>query len=84
MREAKAASGLNHPNILIIHEIGESGDTHYIVSEYVEGETLREVFKIKTLELKEILDISIQIANSLSVAHEAHLVQAIVKRVGLK
>ena len=79
MREAKAASSLNHPNILVIHEIGESENTHYIVSEYVEGKTLREVFKEKNLELKEVLDISIQTANALSAAHEARLIHRDIK-----
>jgi serine/threonine-protein kinase len=79
IREAKAASSLNHPNILVIHEIGEADYTHYIVSEFVEGKTLREIFKEKNLELKECLDISIQVANALSVAHEAHLIHRDIK-----
>src|SRR5687768_15775972 len=49
IREAKAASSLNHPNILVIYEIGEKDETHYIVSEYVEGKTLKEILKQKTL-----------------------------------
>ncbi len=79
IREAKAASGLNHPNILVIHEIDESGDTHYIVSEFVEGATLREIFNQKTLKLSEVLDISIQIAGALCTAHEAHIVHRDIK-----
>ena len=78
-REAKAASSLNHPNILVIHEIGEADKAHYIVSEYIEGKTLREFFKEKSLDLNEILDISIQIANALSVAHEARLIHRDIK-----
>ncbi len=78
-QEAKAASALNHPNILVIHEIDESGETHYIVSEYVEGVTLRESFNQKTLKLPEILDISIQIAGALCTAHEAHIVHRDIK-----
>ncbi len=77
--EAKAASALNHPNILVIHEIGESGETYYIVSEFIKGKTLREIFKGKTLKLSEVLDISIQIANALCTAHEAHLVHRDIK-----
>ncbi len=79
IHEAKAASALNHPNILVIHEIGESGNVHYIVSEFIKGETLREVFKDKSLQLSEVLDISIQIANALCTAHEAHLVHRDIK-----
>jgi eukaryotic-like serine/threonine-protein kinase len=43
-REAKAASSLNHQNILIIHEVGQSGPTHFIATEFIEGETLRSVY----------------------------------------
>ena len=50
-REAKAASGLNHPNILTIFEIGEQDGSHFIVSEYIEGRTLREVIKTEKVEL---------------------------------
>ncbi len=79
IHEAKAASALNHPNILVIHEIGESDEAHYIVSEFIKGKTLRETFKEKTLKLSEVLDISIQIANALCTAHEAHLVHRDIK-----
>ena len=77
-REAKAASALNHPNILVIHEVGESEGTHYIVSEFIEGKTLRELAQSQ-MSLKEIVGISIQIANALSAAHEAHLVHRDIK-----
>ena len=79
VREAKAASALNHPNILVIHEIGESDNTHYIVSEFINGATLRETLKSKTLELPEVLDIAIQIANALCAAHEARLIHRDIK-----
>ena len=79
IQEAKAASALNHPNILVIHEIGETDDTHYLVSEFIEGKTLREIFKEKTLQLTEILDIAIQIANALTAAHTAHIVHRDIK-----
>jgi len=78
VREAKAASALNHPNILVIHEVGESEDTHYIVSEFIEGKTLRELARSQ-MSLKEIVGISIQIANALAAAHEAHLVHRDIK-----
>jgi len=79
MREAKAASSLNHPNILIIHEIGESENVNYIVSEFIEGQTLREILKHKPLQLPKILDISIQIASALADAHTAHIVHRDIK-----
>ncbi len=79
IREAKAASALNHPNILVIHEIGESEGAHYIVSEFINGDTLREIFKSKTLVLSEVLDISIQISNALCAAGEARLIHRDIK-----
>ncbi len=79
VREAKAASALNHPNILVIHEIGESEDAHYIVSEFIEGKTLREVLTQSQMSLAEVLDIAIQIAGALSAAHGAHLVHRDIK-----
>ncbi|MBA4125159.1 MAG: protein kinase [Acidobacteria bacterium] len=77
--EAIAASGLNHPNILTIYEFGETEDAHYIVSEFIEGKTLREIIRESRLGLPEILDISIQIAGALSAAHKAHLIHRDIK-----
>ncbi len=79
IREARAASSLNHPNILIIHEINEADGTQYIVSEFIEGTTLREIVELSNLKLREILDISIQIANALSAAHAAGIVHRDIK-----
>jgi serine/threonine-protein kinase len=79
VREAKAASALNHPNILVIHEIGESEDAHYIVSEFIEGRTLREVLTQSQMSLGEVLDVAIQIASALSAAHGVHLVHRDIK-----
>lgn len=79
MQEAKAASSLNHPNILIIHEIDVSDDANYIVSEYVEGKTLREVIRESNLKPSEILDIAIQIAGALAAAHAANIVHRDIK-----
>ncbi len=79
IQEAKAASALNHPNILVIHEIGETADSNYIVSEFIEGKTLRELFRESSLKLSEILDVSIQIANALSAAHAARIVHRDIK-----
>ena len=77
--EAKAASALNHPNILTIYEFGEAEEARFIVSEYIEGKTLREIIRASSLRLLEILDISIQITGALSAAHQAHLVHRDIK-----
>src|SRR5215468_3982314 len=64
-REAKAASALNHPHILTIHEIGEVDGAHYIVSEFVEGETLRALIKLGRLGISEAIGIAEQVAGAL-------------------
>lgn len=80
IREAKAASALNHPNILIVHEVGESDKTHYIVSEFIEGKTLRErLNETSPPSLAKVLDIAVQTANALSAAHEANLIHRDIK-----
>ena len=78
-QEAFAASALNHPNILTIYEFGVEGETHFLAAEFVEGETLRGIFNQKTLKLSEVLDISIQIAGALSVAHGALIIHRDIK-----
>ncbi len=79
VKEAKAASSLNHPNILVIHEIGLSDEANYIVSEFIEGQTLRDVISKTSLPLPEILDIAVQIAGALSAAHTAKIVHRDIK-----
>ena len=79
VREAKAASALNHPNILTIFEIGEYEGSHFIVSEYIEGRTLREILKSEKLELGMVVDIVRQIANALTAAHKARIVHRDLK-----
>lgn len=78
-REAYAASSLNHPNIMTIHEIGDEGGYHFIASEYVEGESLRQHMKRSTLDLRESLALTSQIADALSVAHDAGIIHRDVK-----
>src|SRR5262245_34863940 len=78
-REAKAASSLNHPNILTIHEIGEADGAHYIVSEFVEGETLRQQMQRGTLRLTAALDVARQVAGALAAAHAAGIVHRDIK-----
>jgi Tol biopolymer transport system component len=69
-QEAKAASALNHPNIVTIHEIGESDGTNYIVTEFVEGQTLRQLLSAP-LPLATAVMIAVQIAEALVAAHKA-------------
>src|SRR5262245_50696761 len=73
-REARSASALNHPNILTIYEVGVVGETRFIATEFIDGQTLRERLRGGRLELSEALDIATQIANALSAAHEAGIV----------
>jgi serine/threonine protein kinase/Flp pilus assembly protein TadD len=79
VQEARAASSLNHPNILTIHEIGTEDGTHYIASEYVEGETLRSRIERGPLDLAAVIDICGQIAAALQVAHENGIVHRDIK-----
>ena len=78
-REARAASALNHPNILTIHEIEKTDEHHYIVSEFIHGETLRQRIKETRLPVSEAVDIVIQIASALSAAHDAGIVHRDIK-----
>jgi serine/threonine protein kinase len=77
--EAQVASALNHPNIVVIHEIGEADGIHYIVSEFIEGLTLSEILNKQKLTLTEITDIAVQIGNALTAAHEAGIVHRDIK-----
>jgi len=78
-REAHAASSLNHPNILTIHEIGEADGHRFITSEYVEGESLRQRLRRRQMGLLTVVDIASQIASALSAAHEAGIVHRDIK-----
>ena len=78
-QEAQAASALNHPNIIVIHEIFEADSTLVMATEFVDGETLRQRLSFEPLSLNEILNISIQIADALSAAHKAGIVHRDIK-----
>src|SRR5262249_36415608 len=78
-REARAASALNHPNILAIHEIGQEGGRHYIITEFVDGETLRQRCERAKVTLSEALDITIQVAGALAAAREAGVAHRDIK-----
>ena len=73
-QEAHAVVGLNHPNILTVYEIGEDHSTHYIASELIEGETLRQRLTRGRMELSEAVDVAIQVASALAAAHQAGIV----------
>ena len=78
-REARCASMLNHPNITTVFDIGSHGDVHYIASEYVDGETLRQRLQRGPLPVIEALEIAIGVAHALEAAHEAWIVHRDVK-----
>jgi serine/threonine protein kinase len=92
-QEARAVSALNHPNIITIYEIGQVDDRHFIATEFIDGQTLRQQTKGphshttgdgewttgRHLKLSEILNVAIQTADALSAAHEAGIVHRDVK-----
>src|SRR5262245_29576837 len=71
MQEAKATSALNQPNIVTIHEIGQTDGANYIVTEFVDGQTLRQRMKSGGILLTTALDVAMQVAGALNAAHEA-------------
>src|SRR5207248_1531705 len=78
-QEARAASGLNHPNILTIHEIGEAEDRRFMAAEFVDGETLRSRILSGQLRIDEALSIAEQAASALASAHPAAIVHPDIK-----
>ncbi len=86
VQEAKTASALNHPNIITIYEIDEWGRSptvregaHFIATEFIDGETLRERIRIAPMKLAEVLDVAAQIASALAAAHAAGIVHRDIK-----
>ena len=79
VREAKAASALNHPNIMTIHEVGVVDGIHYIATEHIEGKTLRAQMLGRRTELVVALDIILQVASALVAAHAAGIVHRDIK-----
>ena len=78
-QEARAASALSHPCIMAIYDVGQAGGVHYSATEYVEGQTLRELLATARPRTGSALDIAIQTASALAAAHEAGIVHRDVK-----
>ncbi len=79
VREAKSASALNHPNIITIYEINEFDGTNFIATEYIDGEMLRDSLLNNELKIEQALDIAVQTATALAVAHEAGITHRDIK-----
>jgi len=78
-QEARAASALNHPNILTIYEIGQHGSLHFMATEFIEGETLRQRMTSAQLSLQTVLEVGTQIASALAAAHDSGIVHRDIK-----
>src|SRR6266542_2848536 len=78
-QEARAASALNHPNILTVHEVEQRSGLHYIATEFVDGVTLRQHMNTRRMSLDEILNIAIQVASALQAAHTAGIAHRDIK-----
>lgn len=79
-RESQAAAGLSHPNIVGVYDVGQEGNIHFIVMELIDGKTLSEVIKEKgKLEYKEAINITLQVASALSLAHKNQIIHRDIK-----
>jgi len=78
-QEARAVVGLNHPNILTVYEIGEDHSVHYIASELIEGETLRQRAMRGPMQVTDAVDVAIQVTSALAAAHQAGIVHRDIK-----
>ena len=79
IQEAKAVSALNHPHILTIHEIGSTGATRFIATEFIDGDTLRQRIRSGSLKLNDVLEIAIQTTSAVAAAHAAGIIHRDIK-----
>src|SRR5439155_22887381 len=77
--EARAASALNHPNILTVYEIGADGNRHFIATEFIEGLTLHTLLARERMNLHDVLEVAIQVASALAAAHKAGVIHRDIK-----
>jgi serine/threonine protein kinase/lipopolysaccharide biosynthesis regulator YciM len=82
-REAKAASALNHPNVAVIHDVGESDGIRFIVMEHVEGQTLATKIAGQALAVGDVIDIAVQVADALDAAHSKGITHRDIKPANL-
>jgi serine/threonine protein kinase len=78
-RESRAATALNHPNIITIYDMGQEQGIHFIASEFIEGDTLRQKLNRRKLPVKEAIEIAIQVGDALSAAHRAGIIHRDIK-----
>src|SRR4051794_30284560 len=79
IQEAKTTSTLNHPNILTVHEVGRMDSVHFIATEFINGITLRERLKRGRMDVREAIDVALQVAAALNAAHAAGIIHRDVK-----
>jgi Tol biopolymer transport system component len=78
-QEARAVAALNHPNIVSVYDVGESGGVHYIVSELLEGETLRQRITASGMPARKAIELATQLAQGLAAAHDQNIVHRDLK-----
>src|SRR5690349_18783468 len=79
VHEATAAGALNHPNIVAVYDVNLEGDNPYIVTELVEGDSLRKVIQRGAVPVRRLLDIAVQVADGMAAAHQAQIVHRDLK-----